>query len=119
MEIPGARSVTMVDAASGLAIAAAGQHDLVDQHEDAASTTDVVRAVLTCPALVSTADGDDINEIIVVGSRGYHLFYLIDGDFDGRIFVHVVCDDASGNLGLARFGVKVVLTEFVDGDDGR
>lgn len=119
MNIPGARSVTMVDAASGLAIAAAGQHHLVDQHEDAAGTTDVVRAVLGCPALVSEADGDDISEIIVAGSGGYHLLYLIDGDFDGRIFVHVVCDDASGNLGLARFELKAVLTEFVDGDDGR
>ncbi|WP_245545961.1 hypothetical protein [Nocardia higoensis] len=119
MQIPGARSVTMVDAASGLAIAAAGRHDLVDQHEDAAATTDVVRAVLGCPALVSGADGDDISEIIVAGSTGYHLLYLIDGDFEGRIFVHVVCDGESGNLGLTRFQLKTVLTEFVDGDDGR
>ncbi|WP_429426119.1 hypothetical protein [Nocardia sp. GAS34] len=47
MDIPGACSATLVDGASGLAIAAAGRHDLVDQHEDAAATTDVVRAVLS------------------------------------------------------------------------
>ncbi len=47
MTIPGAQRVTLVDCASGLAVAAAGREDLVDQHEDAVSATDVVRAVLT------------------------------------------------------------------------
>ncbi|MBF6355343.1 hypothetical protein IU449_12440 [Nocardia higoensis] len=119
MDIPGARSVTMVDGASGLAIAAAGRHELVDQHEDAAGTTDVVRAVLGCSALASGSGEDDISEIIVCGGGGYHLLYLVDGDFDGRIFVHVVCDAETGNLGLARFQLKAVLTEFVEGDDER
>ncbi|CRY82802.1 MULTISPECIES: hypothetical protein [Nocardia] len=119
MDIPGARSVTMVDGASGLAIAAAGRHDLVDQHEDAAGTTDVVRAVLGCPALASGPGGDDVCEIIVCGSSGYHLLYLVNGDFDGRIFVHVVCDEATGNLGLARYQLTTILTRFVEGDDER
>ncbi len=116
MGIPGARCVTLVDGASGLAIAAAGQHALAEQHEDAAATTEAVRAVLGCPALASGPAGDDITEIIVGGTRGYHLLTLVNGDFDGRLFVHVRFDDDTGNLGLARFQLRSVLSEFV-GDD--
>lgn len=112
MDIPGARSVTLVDGASGLAIAAAGRHGLVDQHEDAATTTDVVRAVLGCPALTTGGDHDDITEIVVCGMRGYHLLNLVDGDFDGRLFVHALFDDDTGNLALARFQLRAILAEL-------
>ncbi|MFC9998733.1 hypothetical protein [Nocardia sp. NPDC127526] len=118
MSIPGARCVTLVDSASGLAIAAAGQHDLADQHEDAAASTEAVRAVIGCPALTSGGGGDDITEIIVGGTRGYHLLNLVNGDFDGRLFVHVRFDDESGNLGLARFRLRSVLSEFVGAEYG-
>ncbi|MFC8531649.1 hypothetical protein [Nocardia sp. NPDC057227] len=110
MDIPGARSVTLVDGASGLAIAAAGRHDHVDEHEDAAGTTDVVRAVLGCSALAT--DGDDVSEIIVYGTSGYHLLNLVNGDFDGRLFVHVLFDEENGNLAMARFRLKNILGEM-------
>lgn len=119
MDIPGARSVTLVDAASGLSIAAAGRQDLLDQHEDAAGTTEVVRAVLECPALTNGSDGDDITEIIVCGTRGYHLLNLVNGDYDGRLFVHVLFDDATGNLGMARFRIRGILSELLEGDHER
>ncbi|WP_431967462.1 hypothetical protein [Nocardia sp. bgisy134] len=119
MDIPGARSVTMVDGASGLAIAAAGQHDLVDQHEDAAATTDVVRTVLGCSALATGWDGDDLTEIIVSGSRGFHLLNLVDGDFDGRLFVHVLCEVDTGNLAMARYQLRAILAEFAEDGYGR
>ncbi|MEU7769085.1 hypothetical protein AB0B25_28860 [Nocardia sp. NPDC049190] len=119
MDIPGARSVTLVDGASGLAIAAAGRHDLVDQHEDAATTTDVVRAVLGCAALATGHDDDDVTEIIVSGTRAYHLLYLVNGDFDGRLFVHVVFDGDTGNLGMARFQLRGILGELAEDGHGR
>ncbi|WP_412002621.1 hypothetical protein [Nocardia sp. CWNU-33] len=111
MNIPGARSVTLVDGASGLAIAASGRHALVDEHEDAAATTDVVRAVLDCPALATGRD-NAITELIVCGTRGYHLLNLVNGDFDGQLFVHVLFDDDTGNLGMARFQLQGILTEL-------
>ncbi|WP_308014414.1 hypothetical protein [Nocardia coffeae] len=119
MDIPGACSVTLVDGASGLAIAAAGRHDLVDQHEDAAATTDVVRAVLGCAALATRPDGgdDDVTEIIVSGTRAYHLLNLLNGDFDGRLFVHVLFDGDTGNLAMARFQLRGILGELAE--DGR
>ncbi|MFQ6324690.1 MULTISPECIES: hypothetical protein [unclassified Nocardia] len=114
MDIPGARSVTLVDGASGLAIAAAGRHDLVDEHEAAATTTDVVRAVLGCTALATDRDGDDVTEIIVCGTRAYHLLNLVNGDFDGRLFMHVVLDDDTGNLAMARFQLRGILRELTE-----
>lgn len=117
MGIPGARSVTLVDGASGLAVAGAGRHDLVDQHEDAATTTEVVRAVLGCPAL-ATGEDDDITEIIVCGSGGYHVIDLVRGDFEGRLFVHALFDEDSGNLAMARFRLRGILAELTgDGQE--
>lgn len=112
MDIPGARSVTLVDGASGLAVAGAGRHELVDQHEDAATTTDVVRAVLGCPALATGVSDDDITEIIVCGNGGYHLIDLVRGDFEGRLFVHVLFDEDSGNLAMARFRLRGILADL-------
>lgn len=119
MDIPGARSVTLVDGASGLAVAGAGRHELVDQHEDAAATTDVVRAVLACPALATGDGDDDITEIIVSGTGGYHLLNLVDGDFDGRLFVHVLFDEDNGNLAMARFRLRGILAELTEDGHGR
>ncbi|MEU4809738.1 hypothetical protein AB0H20_11095 [Nocardia fluminea] len=114
MDIPGARSVTLVDGASGLAVAGAGEHQGVDEHEDAAGTTDVVRAVLACPALGSP--DDDLTELVVCRTRGFHLLHLIAGDFDGRLFMHVAFDGDLGNLGMARYQLRSALEELTGGD---
>ncbi|WP_036494132.1 hypothetical protein [Nocardia sp. BMG111209] len=117
MAIPGARSVTLVDGASGLAIAAAGSHDPLDEHEDAAGTTDVVRAVLGCPALAVGDDGGA--ELIVSGATRFHLLNLVDGDYIGRLFVHAVFDAEGGsNLAFARFRVRAILAELTGGGHG-
>ncbi|WP_254714925.1 hypothetical protein [Actinomadura sp. NAK00032] len=115
MTIPGARRVTLVDCASGLAVAAAGREDIVDQHEDAAGATDVVRAVLASPALSATAAGDDIEEIIVCGAAGYHLLALSGADLDGHLFVHLLLDRENGNIALARLRMRSLVQEMADG----
>ncbi|WP_308163010.1 hypothetical protein [Nocardia alni] len=99
---------------SGLAIAAAGRHELLDEHENAAATTDVVRAVLGCPALSIGGANDDITEILVCGPGGYHLLNLVDGDFEGRLFVHVLFDDDTGNLAMARFRLRAILSGLME-----
>ncbi|KIA65865.1 hypothetical protein [Nocardia brasiliensis] len=116
MDIPGACSTTLVDGTSGLAIAAAGRHDLVDQHEDAAATTDIVRSVLHCAAL---ATGSDDTEIIVCGTHAYHLLNPLPGDFAGQLFVHVLFDGDTGNLALARYRLRGILAEFAADDHER
>ncbi|MFA1548891.1 hypothetical protein [Actinomadura chokoriensis] len=115
MTIPGAQRVTLIDCASGLAVAAAGREDLVDQHEDAAGATDVVRAVLASPALSATAAGDDVEEIIVCGTDGYHLLVLSGADLDGHLVVHLLLDRENGNLALARLRMEGLVREMADG----
>ncbi|WP_245623228.1 hypothetical protein [Spirillospora albida] len=112
MTIPGAQRVTLVDCASGLAVAAAGREDLIDQHEDAAGVTDVVRAILTTPAFSATPAGDDVEEIIVCGTGGYHLLALTGADLDGHLLVHLLIDRENGNIALARLRLREVVHEM-------
>lgn len=112
MAIPGARSVTLVDHTSGLAVAAAGEETLADQHEDAASTTDLVRTVLSSPALAGTRTGDEIEDIIVSGTHGFHLLALLNTAFDGQLFLHLRVDRERGNLALARHRLQSLLREM-------
>ncbi|GAA3924036.1 hypothetical protein GCM10023085_01670 [Actinomadura viridis] len=112
MDVPGARRATLVDLSSGLAVAAAGRQDLVDQHEDAAGTTDVVRTVLATPALSGSPAGDDIEEIIVCGTAGYHLLTLVNAAFDGQLLLHLLIDREMGNLALARLRVQSLVQEM-------
>ncbi|SEG56529.1 hypothetical protein SAMN04489712_106319 [Thermomonospora echinospora] len=112
MAIPGAQRVTLVDGASGLAVAAAGRADLADQHEDAAGTTDVVRAVLAAPSLRTSGTGEDVEDIIVSGAHGYHLLTLLGTAFDGRLFLHVHIDGGAGNLALARIRMREIVREM-------
>ncbi|MBA8953253.1 hypothetical protein ACFQU9_16500 [Actinomadura namibiensis] len=119
MEIPGARNVTLVDGSSGLAVAAAGRAEPVDQHETAAGTTEVVRAVMATPALSATASGDAIDEIIVCGAGGYHLLALVGTAFDGNLFLHLLIDRDKGNLALARIRLKEIIGELAEAGDAR
>lgn len=119
MAIPGARSATLVDGATGLAIAAVGREDVLDQHELAAGTTDVVREVLGSPAFVTTETGDDVEEIIVCCTGGYHLLTLVDVDVDGQLFIHLLIDRDTGNLGLARLRIQALAREITGREHAR
>jgi hypothetical protein len=115
MAIPGARRVTLVDCGNGLAIAAGGRDDLGDQHEDAARTTDVVRAVMGGPP--SNAAGAGTEEIIISGTAGHHLITLIDpalvdAAYGGRLFLHLRLDRDTGNLALARLRIRLAIQEM-------
>lgn len=110
MTIPGAQSATLVDHTSGLAVAAAGREDLVNQHEDAAGTTEIARAVL----LRSTRNGEDIDDIIVSGAHGHQLLTFIRPVFDGRLFLHLRIGAEKGNLALARLRVRELVREATE-----
>ncbi len=114
MAIPGARRVTMVDCTSGLAIAGAGEEDLVGRDEDAADTTEVVKAVLASPALGARGAGDDPTEIIVCGTAGYHLVTLVDSAPEVRLFLHLFLDRDLGNLALARHRIRGLIDALAE-----
>lgn len=113
MKIPGARSVTLVDYTSGLAVASAGSEELFDRDDDAASTTDIVRAVLASPVITTHGSGDDVHDIIVSEGGGYHLLCLLTNLFDGQLFLHLRLARDEGNLALARHNVQGLLREMV------
>ncbi|MFI5776581.1 hypothetical protein [Nocardia sp. NPDC051570] len=112
MDIPGARSVTLVDGTSGRSVADAGRHAIADRREDTSTTIDVVRAVLACPALSTGRPGDGVIEIIIGGTHGFHLLHVVTGDFDERLFVHVLFEGDTGNLAMARYELQGILDEF-------
>ncbi|MGX1810999.1 hypothetical protein ACWIGI_35215 [Nocardia sp. NPDC055321] len=111
MEIPGALSVTLIDGSSGLLIAAAGNHPMVDDHENAAMATEVMRAVAANAAL-SAAEHGDLDELIVCRAGSYHLLVPVRADYPARLFVHAMFDDTVGNLAFSRFRVRTILAEF-------
>ncbi|MFC5183528.1 hypothetical protein [Actinomadura harenae] len=116
MTIPGARGATLVDCSTGLAVAASGgAAGALDQHQDAAGTTDVVRVVLASPALSASPAGDDVQEIIVSGTFGYHLLVCVGRAFGTQLFLHVVLDRDSGNLALARLRVREIVDLLAEG----
>lgn len=108
MTIPGALSVTLIDYASGLPIATAGGDDL-DADEDAVGTADLVRAVLSSPALSAAQTGDDIQDIIVTGTTGHHVLALAGTATDGDLFLHLLLDAEHSDLTEARHRLRAVL----------
>jgi predicted regulator of Ras-like GTPase activity (Roadblock/LC7/MglB family) len=115
MAIPGAQGVTLVDYAGGFPVAAVGADDLTDAAEDAAGTADLIRAVLASPSLASAWTGDDIEEITVSGTAGYHLLVLVGTSLDTRLCLHLRLDRRRGNLALARHRLRDVVRGLAAG----
>ena len=113
MAIPGAQSATLVDYASGLPIAAIGDDRLMDRDEDAAATTDMVRAVLASPAFAALPAGEDIADIIISSTSGYHILVLIRTIFDSQLFLHLRLDRQRGNIALAQHRIQRIIGELV------
>ncbi|GAB3673618.1 hypothetical protein GCM10027589_43450 [Actinocorallia lasiicapitis] len=114
MAVPGAWGASLVDVDGGLPIAALGGDDLTSAAEDAAGTADLVRAVFASPALSSAWTGDEIEEITVSGSAGYHLLLLIAMPVDATLCLHVRLDRGRGNLALARHRLREVARALAD-----
>jgi predicted regulator of Ras-like GTPase activity (Roadblock/LC7/MglB family) len=112
MAIPGAQGVTLVDYASGFPVAAVGADDLTDAAVDAAGTADLIRAILASPSLASAWTGDEIEEITVSGTAGYHLLILVNTAFDARLCLHLRLDRKRGNLALARHRLRAIVREL-------
>ncbi|WP_345429455.1 hypothetical protein [Actinoallomurus vinaceus] len=111
--------MTLVDCATGLCVASAGREDVVDRHENAAGTTEVVRAILADPAMSSTSTGDDIEEIIVCGANGYHLLAAVGTSADALLFLHLLIDRTQGNLALARHRLQTMVQEMAGPERAR
>jgi len=111
MAIPGAVRAVLADAASGMLVSAAGQEGPVGAEADAAGGADLIRAVLTCPALLPERSDDDVSEIIISGPAGFHLFALIGSRPDGPLLIHLRIQGDTGNLAMARHRMRSIIAE--------
>ncbi|MDX6744056.1 hypothetical protein [Actinocorallia sp. A-T 12471] len=114
MAIPGARSVGLVDFASGLVIAAEGRAD-GEAAEHAAGAAELVRAVVASPVFSSAGTGDEIEEITVSGTAGHHLLALVTTETDTRLCLHLALAADRGNIALARHRMRDVLRDLAAG----
>ncbi|WP_280465040.1 hypothetical protein [Nocardia brasiliensis] len=112
MDIPGAASATLMDD-SGLVVATAGQHPLLDEHENAALTTDALRAVFGCAAFQCDVTNLAGAELIVAHVGGYHLLRSVGDGPNSRLYLHAVFGEAIGNLAISRFKVREILRDWL------
>ncbi|MER7755848.1 hypothetical protein [Kitasatospora sp. NPDC097643] len=116
MAIPGARSASLVDWSSGLALGSLGQSPTGEHETAAAETTDLVRAAVEGQTFTGAEDRrSPLQDIILTASRSYHLICFIDTVFDSRLVLHLWLDRDEGNLAGARYRLQSLAEELVLG----
>ncbi|MER8101295.1 hypothetical protein ACFV84_23535 [Kitasatospora sp. NPDC059811] len=116
MSISGARSASLVDWSSGLALGSLGECPTGDHETAAAETTDLVRAAVESQTFTGAEDRrSPLQDVIVTAGRSYHLICFIDTVFDSRLVLHLWLDRAQGNLAAARYRLQALAEELVLG----
>ncbi|MGW2373028.1 MULTISPECIES: hypothetical protein [Kitasatospora] len=116
MAIAGARSASLVDWSSGLALGSLGDSPVGEHETAAAEATDLVRAAVESQTFTVAEDRHaPLEDIIVTAGRSYHLIRFIDTAFDSRLVLHLWLDRESGNLAVARFRLQALAEELVLG----
>lgn len=116
MTIAGARSASLVDWSSGLALGTAGVAPSGDHETAAAEATDLVRAAVDSETF--TGDEDHrapLEDVILTGPRSYHLLCFVDTVFDSRLVLHLWLDRNEGNLAAARYRLRALAEALVLG----
>ncbi|MEV7601701.1 hypothetical protein AB0O91_30500 [Kitasatospora sp. NPDC089797] len=116
MAIAGARSASLVDWSSGLALGSLGESPAGEHETAAAEATDLVRAAVESQTFTAAEDPRaPLEDIIVTAGRNYHLIRFIDTAFDSRLVLHLWLDRGTGNLAAARFRLQALAQELVLG----
>lgn len=116
MAITGARSASLVDWSSGLALGALGDSPAGEHETTAAEATDLVRAAIESQTFTASEDRrSPLQDIIVTAGRSYHLICFIDTVFDSRLVLHLWLDRDKGNLASARYRLQALAEELVLG----
>lgn len=105
LSIDGATAASLVDAASGMALAQGG-HPGFDLEIAAAGNSNVVRAKLQ--TMKELGLSGKIDDILISLDDQYHLINVLDGDSTGGLFVYLVLDRAKANLALARHKLSAI-----------
>ena len=102
-EIGGFIAACLVDSETGLMMASEGSGSF-DIESAAAANTEVVKAKLNAISLLKL--NDSIEDILITLGKQYHLIRPMEKT--PTVFIYVVLDRKSANLGMARVQVKNV-----------
>ncbi|MGW6916216.1 hypothetical protein ACWGB8_20705 [Kitasatospora sp. NPDC054939] len=116
MAIAGARSASLIDWSSGLALGSTGAAPAGDHDTAAAEATDLVRAAVDSETFAGEGNPrSPVQDIIVTAGRSYHLLCFIDTAFDSRLVLHLWLDRVESNLASARYRLQALAEELVLG----
>lgn len=103
-EITGFIGACLVDADSGLMLAAEQGDSKFDLEGAGAANTEVVRAKNS--AIQALGLKDSIEDILITLANHYHLIRPLDSN--KNVFIYLAVDRKTANLGMARLKVKAV-----------
>jgi hypothetical protein len=116
MAIDGALGVSLVDWASGLALAVAGEGSRGDYETGALDAAELARTVVLRPTFadpVSHAAGSPAEDVIISSAGVYHLIRFLDTVFGSNILIHFRLDRATANLAMARLRLAAITDRLV------
>jgi len=117
MTIDGALGVSLVDWASGLALAVAGQGAGGDHETGALDAAELARTLVMRPTFADPApDAARLPaEDVIISSAGiYHLIRFLDTVFGSNILIHFRLDRATANLAMARLRLAAITDRLVE-----
>ncbi len=110
LEIDGAKAVALVDLATGMTVASAGDMTGLDIHVAAAGNTNVMKAKQATMADLGLAD--EIEDVLISLTTQFHLIRPLTDDSGKGLFLYLVLDKAKANLGMARFKVSRIEADL-------
>ncbi|MCJ1961330.1 hypothetical protein [Novosphingobium mangrovi (ex Hu et al. 2023)] len=110
LEIDGAKAVALVDLATGMAVATAGDSNGLDLNVAAAGNTNVMKAKLA--TMQELGLNDEVEDVLISLSSQYHMIRPLTDDSGKGLFLYLVLDKAKANLGMARFKVSRIEADL-------
>ncbi|MGI5120579.1 hypothetical protein ACQEU5_13725 [Marinactinospora thermotolerans] len=100
LQLPGARSVSLVDYTNDRVLAEFG-HGIRGGSDGTDGVAALVRAFVADLDLVSREDGNDLEDVVLTTSGGYLLVAVLSLPTGTRFCIQLRMDRESGNVGLA------------------
>lgn len=135
MRLPGARSASVVDWVSGLALGVAGDAPGGDHETSACEAAELARMVAeyrtfaprTSPGAAPVGTGPSaparpgsgvpgpsaVEDVIATNHDSYHLLRFVGTVFDSSVFLHLWMGRDEGNLALARLRLGEIAARMV------
>ncbi|TYC89320.1 hypothetical protein [Novosphingobium sp. BW1] len=110
LEIDGAKAVALVDLATGMAVATAGDSNGLDLNVAAAGNTNVMKAKVA--TMKDLGLDDEVEDVLISLSSQYHMIRPLTDDSGKGLFLYLVLDKAKANLGMARFKVSRIEADL-------